>query len=370
MFIKTEQLQEVGNKILQAVDTDSTTGDKLELKVVNSQLQLNVSNREYYAQVIIDGVENEEFNAVVDAKLFFSLVSKITTKDIELKTTTSTLILKANGSYKLPLIYEGNSLVNIGQIVIENPTTTFDVSSEILLGILNYNSKVFLDDGNIKSPLQKLYYVDENGCVTFTSDACVNSFTLPHPVKLLLNQKLVKLFRLFKDGDVKFTLGYDEVAGKVQTKVKFETKDITITAITSTDDQTISKFPKDKVRQVASGKLDYVVEIDRFELILALTRILILNNARGGVNKNFAILEFSNDSVSIYDLPKENREVLKCNIPTLKDTYELSTDIAVLKSTLDSCAETNVSISFGNKQCIILSRGNVKNVIPEANRKA
>lgn len=370
MFIKTEQLQEVANKILLALDTESTTGDKLELKVVNSQLQLNVSNREYYAQVIIDGVENEEFKAVVDAKIFFSLVSKITTKDIELKTTTSTLVLKANGSYKLPLIYEGNDLVNIGEITINNPTTTFDIPSEILLSILNYNSKVFLDEGNIKSQIQRLYYVDEEGCVTFTSDACVNSFTLPQPIKLLLNQKLVKLFKLFKDGNVKFTLGYDEVASKIQTKVKFETNDISIVAITSTDDQTVAKFPKDKVRGVANGKLDYTVELDRFELILALTRILILNNARGGVNKNLGSLEFTQDSLTVYDLNKENKETLPCKLPNLTSTYELITDISLLKSILDSCIETNVSISFGNKQCIILSRGNVKNVIPEANRKA
>jgi len=369
MFIKTEQLQEVANKILLALDNESTTGDKLELKVVNTQLQLNVSNREYYAQVVIDNVENEEFKAVVDAKLFFSLVSKITTKDIELKTTTSTLILKANGSYKLPLIYENNDLINIGEIVIENPTTTFDVSSDILLGILNFNSKVFLDEGNIKSPLQKLYYVDEQGCVTFTSDACVNSFTLPQPVKLLLNQKLVKLFKLFKNDDnVKFTLGYDEVAKKIQTKVKFEASGVSITAITSTDDQTIAKFPKDKVRMVANGQQNYVVEMDRFELILALTRILILNNARGGVNKNLGVLEFTQDSLSIYDPNKENREVLSCKIPNLTTTYELVTDISILKSTLDGCVEPNVSIGFGNKQCIIVSRGNVKNVIPEANR--
>ena len=368
MFIKTEQLQEVANKILLALDNESTTGDKLELKVVNTQLQLNVSNKEYYAQVIIDDVENEDFKAVVDAKLFFSLVSKITTKDIELKTTTSTLVLKGNGSYKLPLIYENNDLVNIGEIVINNPTTTFNISSDILLGILNFNSKVFLDEGNVKSPLQTLYYVDEQGCVTFTSEGCVNSFTLEQPVKLLLNQKLVKLFKLFKNDDnVKFTLGYDSVASKIQTKVKFEASGISITAITSTDDQAIAKFPKDKVRAVANSQQNYVVEMDRFELILALTRILILNNARGGLNKNIGVLEFTQDSLSIYDLNKENKEVLSCNIPNLTATYELQTDIAIVKSILEGCVEPNVSISFGNKQCIIVSRGNVKNVIPEAN---
>ena len=61
MFIKTEQLQEVANKILLALDTESTTGDKLELKVVNSQLQLNVSNREYYQKerIVMQEVSNQ-----------------------------------------------------------------------------------------------------------------------------------------------------------------------------------------------------------------------------------------------------------------------------------------------------------------------
>ena len=48
--------------------------------------------------------------------------------------------------------------------------------------------------GVVSNPIQRLYYMDERGAVTFTSGACINNFTLEKPVKILLNNKLVKLF--------------------------------------------------------------------------------------------------------------------------------------------------------------------------------
>ena len=74
--------------------------------------------------------------------------------------------------------------------------------------------------------------MDEKGAITFTNGACVNSFTLEQPVKLLFNNRLVKLFKLFKDESVKFTIGYDPISDDIiQTKVRFATSDIIITAI-------------------------------------------------------------------------------------------------------------------------------------------
>ena len=100
MILETEKLQEIAAKIIQVVDTDSTTspqanGDKVELVVVNNQLQFNVTNKVYYARVNIDNVNEENFRAVVDAKLFLNLLSKITTKTVELSTTESTLVIIA-----------------------------------------------------------------------------------------------------------------------------------------------------------------------------------------------------------------------------------------------------------------------------------
>ncbi len=366
MIINTQKLQEISNKILQAVDTDATTsvssnGDKLELVVENNQLRLNVTNKEYYARVVIDDVANEDLRAVVDARLFLNLISKLSTENIELTTGNSTLKIKSGGSnYKLPF----SDVEKLDEINIINVTSSFNISSDILLSILNYNSKEIKSGTTL--PIQKLFYVDEQGCLTFTTGACVNNFTLDQPIKLLLNQKLVKLFKLFKNGAVKFTLGYDEVSGGViQTKVKFENDEISITAITSTDNSLLDKFPVDKIRALANSTLSYQAQLNKNELSNAITRLLLVNASRGGFNKIFGTIKFNKDSVVVYDSKEENNEVISCKTNVV-DTYSSIIDIENLKSILDSCVEDDILFNFGNKSCIILSRGNVKNVLPEA----
>ena len=90
MILKVEKFQEACKKILGAVDTDSAIKgviygyDTLELNASNNKLQLNVSNGEYYASVSLDYAVEEGFRAVIDAKVFLTLISKLTTEDVEL----------------------------------------------------------------------------------------------------------------------------------------------------------------------------------------------------------------------------------------------------------------------------------------------
>ena len=372
MIINTQKLQDISNKILQAVDTDATTavstnGDKIELVVENGQLRLNVTNKEYYARVVIDNVPNENLRAVVDAKLFLNLISKLSSNDVELSTTDNFLKINSGGSnYKLPIIYGESEVIKLDEIIINNVTSSFNISSDVLLSILNYNSKELKSDTNL--PIQKLFYIDEKGCITFTSGACVNNFTLDQPIKLLLNQKLVKLFKLFKSGEVKFTLGYDEVSqGLIQTKVKFENDEISLTAITSTDNSLLNKFPVDKIRNLANSMLNYQVSLNKNELLSAITRLLLVNASRGGFNKFFGTVEFTPNEVIVYDSKQENKEVITCKT-NVAYTYTSTIDINNLKVILDSCVEDEILLNFGNKTCLILSRGNVKNVLPEAHK--
>ena len=57
-----------------------------------------------------------------------------------------------------------------------------------------------------------MYYVDNEGAITFTSGACVTKFDLAGDIKLLFNQRLVKLFKLFKNTKVHFTVGNTNIS--------------------------------------------------------------------------------------------------------------------------------------------------------------
>ena len=215
--------------------------ESLELVTAGRTLYLNVTNKEYYASVKFELDHEEDFHAVVNATLFLKLIAAVTTEDIELIIHDTYITIKANGNYKLPLIFENDSMMDLPVIYIDNVTVDMNISGAILDSIMNYNSKE-LAIGSLAKPVQKMFYLDQEGCITFTTGACVNSFLLEKPVKVLLNSRLVKLFKLFKGGVVKFNLGYDAISDTIiQTKVSFTTDKIKLTAVTGCDDSLLNK---------------------------------------------------------------------------------------------------------------------------------
>ena len=305
LIIRIEDIQQACGKILAAVDSNSLSvlTETLQIKTENKKLYISVTNREYLAKVKIDIPEDIEFVATVNANLFLKLVSQITTDTIELSIAESTLILKGNGTYKLPLIFDGEKLLELPEITIDNPTVEFDVDSGSLLSLIQYNSKE-LTKGQPSHPMQKMYYVDEKGAITFIFGACVNSFQLEKPVKMLLNDRLVKLFKLFKGEKVHFTMGMDPLTDDIiQTKVRFSTPDVTITSILSCDDTMLKTFPVESIRRRAESDYPYSINVNTEKFLQTINRLLLFSSANSAkdVIKPISEFRFEKDHMIVFD---------------------------------------------------------------------
>lgn len=370
MIIKKEKFQEICSTILAATDSAeiSTLTETLELKVENKVLYLNVTNGEYYASVKFDLESDEQFHAAVNANLFLKLIAAVTTEDIELQAMNNYVLVKANGTYKIPMIFDGDKLLSLPKIEINNRTVSMKVSGNVLESILNYNSKELLR-GTVSRPVQKMFYVDETGCITFTTGACVNNFTLEKPVKVLFNNRLVKLFKLFKNDMVDFSLGYDSISEElVQTKVEFKTSKITLTAVTGCNDELLNSVPVNAIRGRAAATYDNNVVLNKEELLASINRLLLFSAGYGSVKnlKPYSLFECKDDTMTIYDSNKENKEVIKFKNDTKIDAeYSMTLDLSDLKLILDTITEEYVTLSFGNHQAVVVKRTNISNVVPE-----
>lgn len=370
MIIKSQKFQEICSTILAATDSAeiSTLTETLELKVENKVLYLNVTNGEYYASVKFDLESDEQFHAAVNANLFLKLIAAVTTEDIELQAMSNYVLVKANGTYKIPMIFEGDKLLSLPKIEVKNPTVSMKVSGSVLESILNYNSKELLR-GTISRPVQKMFYVDETGCITFTTGACVNNFSLEKPVKVLFNNRLVKLFKLFKNDMVDFTLGYDSISEElVQTKVEFKTSKITLTAVTGCNDELLNSVPVSAIRGRATTTYANNVVLNKEELLASINRLLLFSAGYGSVKnlKPYSLFECKDDTMTIYDSNKENKEVIKFKNATKVDSeYSMTLDLSDLKLILDTITDEYVTLSFGNHQAVVLKRTNISNVVPE-----
>ena len=146
MIIESKKFKDVCATILAATDNNelSTLTETLELKAENKLLTLNVTNGEYYASVKFDLDVEEKLNAAVNANLFLKLIAAVTSDTIELTDKQTYLEVKANGTYKIPMIFDGDKLLSLPTIEIKNPTVDMKISGATLESIVNYNSKELL----------------------------------------------------------------------------------------------------------------------------------------------------------------------------------------------------------------------------------
>lgn len=372
MILRIEDFKDVCSTILSAIDINELAEitETIELKCENSELQLNVTNREYYVRVKIPVNETENFHATVNANLFLRLISQLTSETIEFTLDSNNLIIKANGKYKVPLIFADDSMLTLPQIKINNVTNTFNISRGVLNSIFKYNGKELAKSNfNFTRPVQRLYYMDEQGCITFTSGACVNNFTLSQPVKILFSQRIVKLFKLFDSEEITFSIGYDEISSNlIQTKVSFTTDNVDIVAILSCDDTLLNSVPAAAIRKRANDTYLYSVFVNKNDLNQALNRLMLFDAGFGSKKslKSYARFKFHDDTVEITDNSKENIETIyTVNDSKVDDYYEMTLDIIDIKNVLDVCNEEFINIRFGNHTAVVISRGNINNVIPE-----
>lgn len=370
MIIQSKKFQEICKTVLSAIDNSelSTLTETLELKTEGNILWLSTTNKEYYCSIKFDLDHEEEFRASVNATLFLKLIAAITSETIELTISDRVLNVKANGNYKIPLIFEDENLMEIPEIKIENKTVEMNIPAATLQSITNYNAKQ-LSLGSVAKPVQKMFYIDNEGCITFTTGACVNNFMLEKPVKVLLNERIVKLFKLFKDELIQFSLGYDALSETItQTKVSFETPTIKLTAITGCDDALLSQVPVTAIRGRANKEYPNKVVLNTNALIEALNRLLLFSAGYGDKTnlKPYSMFNFIEDKVIVYDTKKENTETLTYqNGTTLSEPYSITLDVNELKKLLEGCTEQYITLNFGDHKACVLTRNAIKNVMPE-----
>ena len=379
MILKTKNFQEAANKILVAVGLDRTAAN-LELAAKDTALYLRVTNREYYVAVKFDLETPTEFRAVVDANLFLNLISGISTEEFELKINETNVVVKAGkSSYKLAMIYENDQLMKLPIIKLDKEQVTVDmpIANDILMSILNVNGKEIQKAKKLDvNELQRYYYVDETGCFTFTTGACVNAFTLEKPIKLLLTDKVVKLFKLF-DTDVWMSYGHNVNAdGSLQPIVVFQTEGVYLATRLLNDETCIHKIkaPCDAMKNLVKEVYDHNLVLSATDLSAAIARLLMFyKNSSAKADLSFvpAMVSFDNVELTISDLSGDNKEVVTIeNGSSTPGGYSMGVNLIDLKSVLDSCKNEHITMNCGNSKSIIVNRGTISNVIAETRAKA
>ena len=367
MVVNRDELNKLCSKLdLLSSKDNSMVTSSLELYTENDILYLVVTNNETSIKGWLDVGECVPFKATVNANLFITLISKLTTETVEFDISDTYLKIIGNGEYKLSLIYTNDGLMELPEIAITNVKDKVTIKTELLKSILHYNSKELMKKCEVVSPVQTMYYLDNKGCITFTSGACVNNFTLDVGFKVVLNDRLVKLFKIFDEEEVELEFGEDKNNSVTQNKLRLSTDSIELCSLINSDENLVAKIPVDMIRNKVLSDYNYSVKIHRMCLLEALDRISLF--VQNGLN-SYGRFEFSSDKVSIKVVNNDRSNVetifYQNNIDNMVDTYTALFDLFDFKTLVSGCKKEYITFKFGNVESAVVIENDVYNILPE-----
>ena len=371
MIVRTDVFKEICTKILAAVDNSVNTPitGTIELSAGAGQFCVKCTNMEYFVEVRTEVDVESSFKATVSAGAFLKLISQVTTEVVEMSLKDTHLQVKANGTYKFPLVYDGDKLLVLPKMSLGRETSQVLIPTQVLSSMLAYNMKeLSKGKGQVQNTVQRMFYMDEKGCITHSSTgACINTFDLESPFKILVPQKVVKLFKLFKEEAVTMRVGQLAVTADItQVRVMFETPSVTIIAALPFDDRLLDEVPADILRSKAEADYPYQAVFEKGDLVAAINRLLAVSHNEATFG-SYGELRFSPTELTLWDIREDNNDtVLYAGQVQVEDEYSAVLDLEDLRITLESCSEQYVTLYFGDSKAVVVSRSNIRNLIPEA----
>lgn len=368
MIIRIEDLKDISSTVLSSISSNSlvTASNILELVSRDKNLTLKISTGESLIEINIPQDEECTLDATIDAEMFFKLIEKTTSSTVELSMGDNCLKVRSNGTYKFPILYNRDKMLHCENIDIPTVTVSTSFNTDILYSIAKYNSKE-VGKGTVVNPVQRLYYIDQEGCVTFTQGACVNNFHLDSPLKILLSEKIVKLFKLFSpDTSVKVEVGPYPISEEIiQTRTRFSSENISITAILLSNEQMINSIPVDIIRGMSQEDYPYNVVVNKVNFLSALNRLILFSEHL--VSNTFGVFTFEGNKIRIDDTGSVNYEELIADSSNIGEasSYKATFDLVEWKNKLSSCTSNHVTLKIGNNKAGLLLEKNIIYIIPE-----
>lgn len=366
--IKTNLLKELTAKINKGIEGERTVriSELLELNVIDNKLILAVTNTQFYLTIeLASGIETgENLHVTVDADSFIKLIQKTTTDDIYLQEQNGNLLFKGNGEYIFPLELDKDGNIKVLPKIDIISNQTFEIAGDTLYSIYSFGSHELVNDVPVDT-VQKYYYLDNLGAITYTESPYINNFNLSTSFRVLINDRLAQLFSLFRGQKVTVGLSKEFNNNLYQNKISFTSGNINLVAYLP-DDSIVSKYPASQCRGLQDNPYPGIVTISRVDLANALDRLNIFSVKDGNViYKKAGKLNFTNEGLDIISIMDKNKEFISYQNKDQFYPYTCYMNLAQLQRHAKANSENNVNIKYGNDLCLMFTKDNYSQIIVE-----
>ena len=349
MKVVSSRMKDAVNKAIKGagfnnlIPITSMIGIKLE----GGKLRLFTTDMTNTLCIIIDKVSGEDMDITVDADKFGKLIAKTTSEDIDLSVKDDILYVKANGTYKIPLISDEEGLVTFPGLA-ETKGKTTNVKLTSIMQAYNINKSALAK--TLENPALTGYYC---GDMVISTDANVITFNdfkmFEQDEPLLISPQLMQLLTLNKQEDIKLIVD--------KTLLTFVADDMVVQGAVM---EGIEDFPADDVKAYLDEAFTSSCKVPKDLLLATLDRLALFIEP---YDKNGAYFTFGRKGINIHSKKDASTEVI--NYVESKDFKQFicCVDIPMLKEQLQANPDDTVKICYGNENALKIESGKVTQVI-------
>lgn len=352
MKVVTSRMKDAVNKAIKGAGFNNLIPitSMIGIKLSDGKLRLLTTDMTNTLCIIIDKVSGVDMDITVDADKFGKLIAKTTSEDIELLIIDDVLSIKANGTYKIPLISDEDGLISFPDISNLSEIKEVDCKTKLSSVMQAYNINKSALAKTLENPALTGYYCGESVISTDANVITFNQFKMfdiENPI--LISAQQMQLLALNTKEDIEVYIG--------KTDVQFVTEDVVIDGALM---EGLEDFPAEEVNAYLGEAFTSMCKVPKDLLIGILDRLSLFIEP---YDKNGAYFTFTRKGINIHSKKDASTEVINYVESKGFEPFMCCVDIPMLKEQLQSNPDDTVKIYYGNENALKIESGKVIQVI-------
>lgn len=353
MKVVTSRMKEAVNKAIKGAGFNNLIPitSMIGIKLSDGKLRLLTTDMTNTLCIIIDKVAGDDMDITVDADKFGKLIAKTTSEDIDLSVKDDVLFVKANGTYKIPLISDEEGLISFPDVTHDHPTPPdkwIDVKLSSIMQAYNINKSALAK--TLENPALTGYYCGDTVISTDANVITFNAFKMfAWDFPILISAQQMALISLFKEEDIKVTCDPERIIFVTDTQI-----------VEGSLMEGVEDFPANEVNAYLDEAFTSSCKVPKDLLLSVLDRLALFIEP---YDKNGAYFTFGRKGINIHSKKDASTETINYVESKNFQPFVCCVDIPMLKEQLQANPDDTVKICYGNENALKIESGKVTQVI-------
>lgn len=351
MKVVANRMKEAVNKAIKGAGFNNLIPitSMIGIKLSNGKLQLLTTDMNNTLCIIIDKVAGDDMDITVDADKFGKLIAKTTSEDVDLSVKDDVLFVKANGTYKIPLISDEEGLISFPDIKpMDDKNVQCLTKLSSVMQAYNINKSALAK--TLENPALTGYYCGNTVISTDANVITFNGFKMfDNEEPILISAQQMQLLTLNTAEDIAVHIG--------KSRILFLTDNVVIDCAKM---EGIEDFPVDDINAYLDEAFESSCVVPKDLLISILDRLSLFIEP---YDRNGAYFSFGRKGLDIRSKKDASIETLAYMESDNFKSFVCCVDIPMFKEQLQANPSDSVHIFYGNENALKIQDGKVTQVI-------